>query len=119
MPYPKREEKLRICIANKPEGVTLYGNRAAFRSLARWMDWLAESPPNAHYECHVGWHLESQTAKSKGRKKKVWVLHDPRSKGAEEFDVSFMVLEAKELDRLSEARDRGILPEYMLASDDE
>jgi hypothetical protein len=36
MNYPRRERGVEICVTVEREGVFLYGNRAAFRSLARY-----------------------------------------------------------------------------------
>jgi hypothetical protein len=63
MAYPKRQRGVRACVAVGKDGVTLYGNKATFRSLAKWMTWIAESKPSEHYECHVVWHLLSRVAK--------------------------------------------------------
>jgi hypothetical protein len=63
MEHPKRQRGTRVCLAVRKDGVTLYGNRAAFKSLAEWMQRIADSDPAEHYEFHVGWHLGSHFAK--------------------------------------------------------
>jgi len=84
------------------DGVTLYGNKATFRSLAKWMTWIAASKPSEHYECHVVWHLLSNTAK----KPNVFVRFDKSARGSgrrggqQAFELTFMQVEGADLDRL-------------------
>jgi len=94
---------VRACVAVGQDGVTLYGNQATFRALAKWMNWTAESKPSQHYECHVVWHLLSNTA----QKPNVFVRFDKsargsgrRPRGRRQFDLTLMQVEAADLDRL-------------------
>jgi hypothetical protein len=104
MAYPKRQRGVRACVAVRRDGVTLYGNRATFGSLAKWMAWIAASKPSEHYECHVVWHLLSNTAK----KPNVFVRFDTsrrvsgrrQRRGPQAFELTFMQVEGADLDRL-------------------
>ena len=104
MAYPKRQRGVRACVAVGGEGVTLYGNKATFRSLAKWMTWIAASKPSEHYECHVVWHLLSNNAK----KPNVFVRFEESGRGAgrrlrggrQAFELTFMQVEGADLDRL-------------------
>ena len=103
MAYPKRQRGVRACVAVGGDGVTLYGNKAAFRSLAKWMTWIAASKPSKHYECHVVWHLLSNTAK----KPNVFVRFDKAARGSgrqrgdrQVFELTLMQVEGADLDRL-------------------
>ena len=109
MAYPKRQRGVRACVAVGKDGVTLYGNKATFRSLANWMTWIAESKPSEHYECHVVWHLLSRVAK----KPNVFVRFDESSDRAEPrgrkrrgqaFELTFMQVEEADLNRLEKKR---------------
>jgi hypothetical protein len=68
------------------------------------MTWIAASKPSEHYECHVVWHLLSNTAK----KPNVFVRFDKpgrgsgrrQSGGRQAFELTFMQVEGTELDRL-------------------
>ena len=86
------------------DNVTLYGNQATFRSLAKWMTWIAASKPSERYECHVVWHLLSNNAK----RPNVFVrFEEPglgtgrRQRGGRQaFELTFMQVEGEDLDRL-------------------
>jgi hypothetical protein len=73
------------------DGVRVYGNREAFRSLANWMLWIADANPSDHYECHTRFHMSSETASS-------------------DFELTFMGVEEQDLDKLFEHQVTGILP---------
>jgi hypothetical protein len=102
--HPKRQRGVRACVAVGEDGVTLYGNKATFRALANWMTWIAASKPSEHYECHVVWHLLSRVAK----RPNVFVRFDKpegrsgkrRRGGRQAFELTFMQVEAADLDRL-------------------
>jgi len=103
MTYPKRERGTEICIAVTRSGTTIYGNKAAFRELSRWMSWIAESDPAEHYECHLSWHLNSHYS----RRKRVWVIVEKglrslfhRKKSEPAVDVTFMAVTDDELKAL-------------------
>ena len=105
MAYPKRQKGVRACVAVGKAGVTLYGNKATFRSLANWMTWIAESTPSEHYECHVVWHLLSRVAK----KPNIFVRFDEsgdraeprgRKRRGQAFELTFMQVEEADLNRL-------------------
>jgi hypothetical protein len=82
---------MRLAIVTGSTGTTLYGNRAAFRTLARWMTWLAESDPRDHYEFHLPWHFQSPS-----RTKRVKVLqrsHGAAYRASRDFEVTMMAVE--------------------------
>jgi hypothetical protein len=68
------------------------------------MTWIAASKPSEHYECHVMWHLRSNTVE----KPNVFVRFDKvgrglgrRQRGARQaFELTFMQVERADLDRL-------------------
>jgi hypothetical protein len=53
MAYPKIDRATQLRIVKGRNGVMVYGNKSAFRTLARWMAWLGDSAANEHYEVHV------------------------------------------------------------------
>lgn len=105
-----------MCLAVTRQGVTLYGNKSAFKSLARWLSWVAGSDASEHYECHVMWHLLSHHA----RRSNVWVLCDkemlkvvnrePDGGGKPTFEVTFMAVTARDLRALRIHEREGLLP---------
>lgn len=112
MAYPRKIAGTQICIRVSAEGVKVYGNRQAFKSLARWMTWIADAPEKEHYDCHVPWHLESEASLHGKEPKNVWVVLD---KSVETvfavtdqhhagFDLNFMAVEQSDLDRLRPRR---------------
>jgi hypothetical protein len=114
MAYPKRVRGTEICITVSRDGTTIYGNKAAFRELSRWMNWIAESDSAEHYECHLPWHLDSYFAK----RKRVWVLIEKgmlavlkRTESKPKFEVTFMAVTGKELRALRRHERRGTLPD--------
>jgi hypothetical protein len=51
MAYPREIAGTQVCIRVSADGVTVYGNRKAFKSLAQWMTWIANASEEEHYEC--------------------------------------------------------------------
>lgn len=119
MSYPNRRDATQICVTVTKEGVKLYGNRDAFRSLAEWMTRLADSPEGEYYECHVTWQLESEASFFGKEQKDVWVLFDKEaaqvfrrpSPGDTGFDLDFMAVEKKDLENLRQFQATGLLPD--------
>jgi hypothetical protein len=100
MAYPKVDRSTRLAVVAGAGGTTMYGNRAAFRTLARWMSWLARSDPREHYELHIPWHLQSPLTRSK----RVRVLKRVRGgtvRALKEFEVTFMTVESRDLEALT------------------
>ena len=91
---------MRLAVAAGADHTTVHGNRAAFRTLARWMNWLAESKASEHYEMHIPWHLESPYRKGT----KVMVQMPSRGKAsrpaANGFELTFIVVTESELDAM-------------------
>lgn len=118
MTNPIRRDAAQICISVTQDGVKLYGNRDAFRSLAEWMARLADSPKGEYYECHVMWHVESEASFFDKGQKDVWVLFDKEtaqvfkrpSEGDSGFDLDFMVVEQTDLEKLRQFQSTGLLP---------
>lgn len=117
MPYPKRKSGAEICVTVAGRGVTVYGNRQAFKSLAEWMTWIANSKETEHYECHLMWHLQAPSALLDGKKRAVWVLFQKNLSRAlrrlpkmEDFDISFMAVGKKDLAELRKFEKKGVLP---------
>jgi len=118
MSYPDVTKETEICVAVRREGVTLYGNRAAFRSLSRWLSWIADSDPKEHFECHLLWNFNSYESKVGEEPPRVWVLYDKETASTFqhqpdecEFEVTFMAVERSDLDKLREYRESRMLPE--------
>jgi hypothetical protein len=114
MRQPKKVKGTELCITVTGEGVTVYGNKQMFRSLAEWFSWIAGSKPSEHYECHVVWHLMSKFAE----KKNVTVLYDEKSAKLyrkhhpeQEFELTFMLVEPRDLKKLRSHEEAGVLPE--------
>ncbi|THI90526.1 MAG: hypothetical protein CAF41_003950 [Nitrospira sp. CG24A] len=108
MAYPREIAGAQICIRVSTDGMTVYGNRKAFKSLAQWMTWIANAPAEEHYECHLPWHLQSKSSVQGKESKNVWVVLDKSVKAAfasrdqnhAGFDLNFMAIEQSDLDRL-------------------
>ena len=113
---PPKKPGVRVCLVLDAEGAKLYGNRAAFSSLAEWMAWPAQSPENEHFECHVVMDLEDDESKFDGKEpRNAWILRGPNfstapgeAKGTAE--LTLMCLEEGELDQLAEHQRAGSLP---------
>lgn len=114
---PPKKPGVRVCLVLDAKGAKLYGNRAAFASLAEWMAWLAQSPEKEHFECHVVMDLEDDESKFDGKQpRNAWTLCSPdfptpseEGKGAAE--LTLMCLEENELDQLAQHQRTGTLPQ--------
>lgn len=105
MAMPAADRSMRLCVVRRKRETVIYGNVRAFRNLARWMAWLANSDPSEHFEIHVPWSFQSPY----WRTKVVTVLEESRGtarRPSKDFEVRFMVLTPKELKALSKARPR-------------
>jgi hypothetical protein len=99
MAYPKIDRATEIRIVNSRDGVMVYGNTAAFRTLARWMTWLANSDPSEHCEMHIPWHLQSPMA----NQERVFMFSKSSSGRVtrdRSTELTFMVLNRTELRNL-------------------
>jgi hypothetical protein len=129
MEQPKKLPGSKLCLAITKDGLTAYGNPEAFRSLAKWLEWIAASNPAEHFECHVGMDLESDESKFQNKTpKNVWVLIDKdlssilakrgrsyidgEAVELRGFDVNFMAVPENELDQMARYQDSGVLPDY-------
>ena len=119
MPAPARIPGTRACVVVTRHGVKLYGNRAAFRSLAQFMSWIAASDPAEHFECHAKWHLASEDFLLRSGAPNVATLFTtdlvdhfaPESDDDPGFELTFMAAEEGDLDELFEHVPTGVLPE--------
>jgi len=105
MAYPKVDRAMRLAIVAGDGGTVMYGNRAAFKTLARWMTWLAKSDPRKHFEMHIPWHLESPSA----RGSRIKVLKRSRGRStrpAAGFEVTVLAVEEADLDQMFKSRPR-------------
>jgi len=114
---PSKKPGVRACFVLGKDGAKLYGNRAAFASLAEWMEWLARSPSNGHFECHVLMDLEDDESKFGGKQpRNVWGLvqlkigEKSAGENREISELTFMCLEEDELDQLAKNQESGVLP---------
>lgn len=99
MPYPAIDRAMRLRIVRKKNETVIHGNSSAFRTLARWMKWLAASNPREHYEMHVPWHLQSPF--SRQQRIDVVTSTSDGNKPSKKYEITFMVLEDKELTKAS------------------
>jgi hypothetical protein len=112
---PDRINGTRLCIYINSDGVTVYGNKQAFLSLASYMRWIAESDPAEHFELHTVMSLTSEICHfSKESQKNVFVINDCDTVVEENedfvwneegldrvgFELTFMIVEEKDLDDL-------------------
>ena len=119
MGYPKIIDGTKICITIKKEGIKVYGNRQAFKSLIKWMSWIVESDEKEHYEYHLPWNFESYESLENRELRNVWVLFDEKTnalfnKSSEEENMNiltFMAVENKDLSELENFKETGILPD--------
>lgn len=99
-----------LCITVEPSGVYAYANKAALRALAAELHRLAESDAHEHSECHVRMELGGHWR----RRKPTWVLFDAKTRRAfsrpQDFELTFMAVEAKDLRRLRARERKGLLP---------
>jgi hypothetical protein len=117
---PLNEAGTRLCISVNENGVSVYGNKPAFKSLAAWMSRLAESAETDHFECHVVMSLEDEESKFEGKTpKNVSVLMDKkiadsfakRTESNTGFELTFMAVENQDLEHLAQFQKIGLLPD--------
>lgn len=63
MNQPRKIPGARLCLAMREQGLTVYCNPDALRSLAEWLQWIASHNPAEHFECHVRMDLEDDESK--------------------------------------------------------
>ncbi len=117
---PDRKHGNRLCITVTKQGVTAYGNKVAFESLAEIFKWLASSAASEHYECHTILSLQDEASLLDGQKpKNVFALFDKEAQAVfarqtEEsfgFELTFMMATETELNELDALQEVGRLPE--------
>ena len=115
MAYPDIDPDLEACIVMTEDGIKFYGNTATFRTLARWMSWLADSPESEHFSMPILWHLTSHWES----KRRVFVATDDavgevfggsQSEIFDNFELTFMMVENSDIDDLREFEESGRLP---------
>ena len=105
MGYPKNLDGTKIRISVNSSGVTLYGNKTAFKNLQNWISWIADSDESENYECHVVWHLGNEDALSKSMPDNISIdfddstrnVFDQPTKDSTGFDLTFMAVTDDEL----------------------
>ena len=97
----------RVCIVETRDDLIVYGNSSAFRSFAKWMEWIADSPPGEHYEFHLIWELLSWAEQDARQSLQICSIRDQScaQEGAMQFgydgrELTFMHLPELELERL-------------------
>lgn len=45
----------------------MYSNRSALKALAAWLEWIADSDPKEHFECHYRMAFEDEAAVLEGK----------------------------------------------------
>jgi hypothetical protein len=116
---PEKKDGSKLCLAITREGVTAYGNRAAFESLAEWLKWIASSVPSERFECHTVFSLQDDSLFDAKANKNVCRLFNEDTerifnKMAKEefgFELTFMMSSESELDQLLALEATGRLPE--------
>ena len=104
---PRKRRGVTLCVVVTRDGTTVYANRAALRSIAEWMLWIATSDPTEHFELHVPWHLANHSRS----RPNTWVLFDEemrrmfvrRATGPDSggpFELTFMHATNEDLDSL-------------------
>ena len=100
MTYPKNERGSQLCLVVGDDGVTVYCNVPALRSMTKWLQWLADSDPAEHYEWHVVWNMLAHYRK----RKNVSVLVDrgpqrgkSRKAIQDGFELTFMAVTQREM----------------------
>ncbi|MGA1869447.1 MAG: hypothetical protein ACMUJM_12985 [bacterium] len=119
MTYPRNEKGTRLCMVVAKSGIKVYGNRQAFKTLSKWMSWIADSDEREHYECHFLWHLKSEESEFGEEPANIWTLFDrdtlsifdPSFDQELNFDLTFMAVEQSDLDKLAKFRASRLLPE--------
>ena len=101
MAYPLVDRSTRLSIVAEQNGMMIYGNRTAFRTLARWMTWLAKSDPREHFEVHIPWHLQSPSSRSK--RVRAFKKNAGLVTTSDDVEVTFMVLNENELEALGKS----------------
>jgi hypothetical protein len=112
-----REPGSEVAVTVSEEGVTLYCNRRALRSMARYLQVMAEADPEEHYHMHIMWHLLDHRGETPG----AFVLFDSalakvypqRWRGDPGFDVTFMAMPERELRKMRPRGRRGRLPKVL------
>jgi hypothetical protein len=113
MTYPKNIKGIKICVVVSNNAIKIYGNREAFKSLADWMSWLGHSEASEHYDFHLTEHLLSDDALLNESKRNVWVVFEDgfvssnKQEKRTSFDISFMVVEEGDLEKLKKKERRG------------
>jgi hypothetical protein len=108
----------RLCLSVTPLGLTVYGNPAGLRALAKWLEWIASQNPTEHFECHVGMDILDDRSKFENKSPpNVWVVIDEKLAGVlarreaavidgeqvelKGFDLTFMSVLEAELDEMA------------------
>ena len=119
MRRPKTVAGTRLCIAVRRDGVTAYGNKAAFETLSRTFKWLAKSPPSEHYELHSVLDLQDYAGLEEANEpQKVFALFtrdtkkvfEKRRKDEFGIELTFMMVEESDLDDFAKAQSKGLIP---------
>ena len=117
---PAKLPDVRLCMTVTKKGVTAYGNRQAFKAMADWMTWLANSNEAEHFECHIAMDLEDDQSKFDGKEpRNVSVLlekniansFEKQSQEHTGFELTFMAVEKSELDYMDQFQKTGVLPD--------
>lgn len=108
---PQKIDGTRLCISVNKEGVTAYGNRQAFESLAKYFLWLASSNPSEHYELHTILSLQDEESLFKKKlNRNVYALladevkltFENKNEDSFGFELTFMMATEAELNKLGE-----------------
>lgn len=112
---PRVVKGTEVCVTIAENGITFYGNKEAFMSLSRYMSHLAKSEPSEHNELHLFWHLTPLGVKDGSAQSNIWALFDKKTFRAfhqpkNDMEVTFMVVEQDDLEKLKKSRDSRTLP---------
>lgn len=120
-------DKVRICMAVTPDGLTAYCNKKALIELSKQLSMLAESDAKDHYETHVRMQFQDDESLFDGKKPdNIWVLRTKPlapmlaphgDQYQQDFELTFMVTPEAELDDLTIFQGNGLLPDDWNAID--
>ncbi len=109
------EKGLEVCITITKRRIKLYGNKAAFRTIAKWMAWIADSKESEHFSFSVLWNLTRFPIR---KRRNVFLLVDKEAMGlfgkgktlSRNFEITFLAVEKSDLKRLRQYEKSGLLP---------
>lgn len=122
MEYPEHfVEGTKICVCVNRDRVTLYGNKQAYETLGRWMNYIAQANPDELVHCDLAWHLETYDSLNSENSNVFFLfdksLHpvfvDELEKKNEMMDLTFHIVRDEVLKKFERFRASKISPETL------